>query len=309
MCIVTPDYYDRFCCVADKCKHSCCVGWEIDIDNESYEFYKTVSGDFGKRLLSNIKEEDGIKSFALDNNERCPFLNGRGLCDIIINCGENALCDICADHPRFRNFFENRTEIGLGLCCEAAVELILSEKEKMKLVFLENETKEGIEEKEFFEFRDRVFNALQNRKVPLHIRIENMLTIADTHYEVKSGEEYYRSFMGLERLETDWEEYLEKLKCFDLKAVNRLLDGEFQTVFEQLICYFVFRHFADGFWGDCLDKTAQFIAESIYVIAGICVGVEKEKGKLEFLEIAEICRRYSSEIEYSDENIKIIINS
>lgn len=308
MCIVTPDYYDRFCCIADKCRHSCCVGWEIDIDNESYEFYKGIKGDFGKRLLSSIKVEDNIKSFVLDKNERCPFLNDRRLCDIIINCGEDALCDICADHPRFRNFFESRTEIGLGLCCEAAAELILSKTQKTKLVFEGNPNEESAEERAFFEFRDRVFDALQNREVPLHKRIDNMMTLVGAKYQVKSGEEYYRSFMGLERLEKDWEEYLEKLKFFDLSDVKQLLDGEYQTVFEQLVCYFVFRHFADGFFDNCLHKTAQFVVESIYVIVGICVSFEKEMGKLDFSTLADICRRYSSEIEYSDENIQILMS-
>ena len=307
MLIVTPDYYDDFVCIADKCRHSCCVGWEIDIDDESYEFYKTVGGDFGKRLLNNIKREDNVNSFVLDKNERCPFLNDRGLCDIIINCGEDALCDICADHPRFRNFFDSRTEIGLGLCCEAATELILSQKDKTKLIFEGTADEEIKEEKEFFEFRGRIFDALQDRKVPLHIRIENMLSLANTNYEAKSGEEYYRIFMGLERLENDWEEYLKKLKNFDFNDIKRLLDGEYQTVFENLAVYFVFRHFAEGFLNDSLEKAAQFVAESIYVIAGICVELEKENKELKFSDIAEICRRYSSEIEYSDENIEMLM--
>lgn len=307
MLIVIPDYYNDFVCIANRCRHSCCVGWEIDIDDESYEFYRTVGGDFGKRLLNNIKCEDNINSFVLDKNERCPFLNDRGLCDIIINCGEDALCDICADHPRFRNFFDSRTEIGLGLCCEAAAELILSQKDKTKLVFEGAADEEVRGESEFFEFRGRIFDALQDRKIPLHIRIENMLRLANTCYEAKSGEEYYRRFMGLERLESDWEEYLKKLKNFDFNDVKRLLDGEYQTVFENLAVYLVFRHFADGFFNDNLEKAAQFVAESIYVIAGIGVGLEKENKELKFSDIAEICRRYSSEIEYSDENIEILM--
>ena len=172
----------------------------------------------------------------------------------------------------------------------------------MGKLFEGNPNEESKEEKEFFDFRDRVFNTLQNREIPLHKRIENMLILANAKYEVKSGEGYYQLYMGLERLEKDWEEYLEKLNDFDFEDVKRLLDGEYQIIFEQLTCYFVFRHFADGFFADDLDKTAKFVAESMYVIAGICVGIEKENGKLEFSEIADICRRYSSEIEYSDEN-------
>ena len=32
MQIIVPDYYKEFSCIADHCRHSCCIGWEIDID-------------------------------------------------------------------------------------------------------------------------------------------------------------------------------------------------------------------------------------------------------------------------------------
>lgn len=53
------------------------------------------------------------------------MLNDSGLCDIITACGEGALCQICADHPRYRNEFSTFTEVGFGLCCEAAADLTL----------------------------------------------------------------------------------------------------------------------------------------------------------------------------------------
>lgn len=125
--VIYPDYYRKFKCIADRCTDSCCIGWEIDIDSESVESYKKCGGDLGRRLAENIiVSEDGTHSFILGENERCPFLNSRNLCDIYAELGEDALCNICAYHPRFRSFFSDRTEIGLGLCCEAAAEIILS---------------------------------------------------------------------------------------------------------------------------------------------------------------------------------------
>ena len=113
MSIFAPDYYMDFNCIADKCKHNCCIGWEIDIDEDSLDFYERVKGDFGNRLKENIDKTD-TPHFCLKEHDRCPFLNKDNLCDIIINLGESALCNICDDHPRFRNFFESRTEMGLG---------------------------------------------------------------------------------------------------------------------------------------------------------------------------------------------------
>ena len=37
MKIYVPDYYSEFSCIADKCSDNCCIGWEIDIDENSLE--------------------------------------------------------------------------------------------------------------------------------------------------------------------------------------------------------------------------------------------------------------------------------
>ena len=41
-----PDYYNKFHCIADQCKDSCCIGWEIMIDPDSYEKYKREDESF-----------------------------------------------------------------------------------------------------------------------------------------------------------------------------------------------------------------------------------------------------------------------
>ena len=40
MIIRKPDYYDRFQCIAGECSDSCCIGWEIDVDEERQEEYR-----------------------------------------------------------------------------------------------------------------------------------------------------------------------------------------------------------------------------------------------------------------------------
>ena len=40
MKLFAPEYYKDFVCIADRCKHSCCVGWEIDVDKDTLEKYK-----------------------------------------------------------------------------------------------------------------------------------------------------------------------------------------------------------------------------------------------------------------------------
>lgn len=35
MNLYVPDYYPAFRCIAERCRHTCCAGWEIDIGGES----------------------------------------------------------------------------------------------------------------------------------------------------------------------------------------------------------------------------------------------------------------------------------
>ena len=81
MLLRVPMYYKEFRCIADKCQDSCCIGWEIDIDEDTFDYYKSVEGEFGTRLRTHMVSED-VNSFVLEKNGWCPFLNEKKLCDI-----------------------------------------------------------------------------------------------------------------------------------------------------------------------------------------------------------------------------------
>ena len=69
--IIFPSYYPLFKCIADKCKHSCCIGWEIDVDEKTMSFYNSLDTEFGETIRKNIEGE--VPHFILRENERCPF--------------------------------------------------------------------------------------------------------------------------------------------------------------------------------------------------------------------------------------------
>lgn len=138
MNVYVPEYYAQFRCVASRCRHTCCAGWEIDIDAESLARYQRLPGDFGECVRRSISKE-GTPHFILTEGERCPLLNRDHLCDLILREGEDALCQICRDHPRFRSFFSSRVELGLGLVCEEAARIILSWPSPLRLILLEGD--------------------------------------------------------------------------------------------------------------------------------------------------------------------------
>ena len=125
MSIWYPSFYPAFRCKAAACRHSCCRGWEIDVDEGSAALYRELPGKLGEDLRAALFEDGEGWHFRLTAEERCPLLQQDGLCRLIRELGEEALCDICALHPRFFQEIGEDELWGLGLSCEAVTELLL----------------------------------------------------------------------------------------------------------------------------------------------------------------------------------------
>ena len=175
-----PSFFDQFKCIGSACTDTCCAGWEIEVDETTAEGYLTEKGAFGDRLRREIGSEPGEYFFKLQDN-RCPFLNKENLCDIFINLGEDRLCDICREHPRFYNWFGDYTEVGLGLCCEEAERLLFSDSKPLTFVeevhtdasdLLDDESEEC---EQMLEERKAIFSILQNRKKNIGARLKRLL--------------------------------------------------------------------------------------------------------------------------------------
>ena len=87
--------------------------------------------------------------------------SGGTLCELILKLGEESLCEICREHPRFRNFFAGREEVGLGLCCEEAARLLMTQTEKVKLLCEGESGEADAEEARNFALREQLFAAAQ----------------------------------------------------------------------------------------------------------------------------------------------------
>ena len=128
-----PDFYESFRCRASACRHSCCRGWEIDIDENTLELYRGLRGEWREKMDAAVVCDDSGAHFRLTKDERCPFLQQDGLCELICAFGEDALCDICALHPRFYELVGSYELAGLGLSCEAVCDLLLTEEGELTL--------------------------------------------------------------------------------------------------------------------------------------------------------------------------------
>ncbi len=287
--IYVPDYYKKFKCIADKCKNTCCRGWEIDVDEDSYARYMAEEGEMGARLRENIFTDEEGAHFRLMEGDRCPFLNDKNLCDLILHFGEDALCQICRDHPRYRNFFESRTEVGLGLSCESAAKLILEGETRPKMVPLgdaEGEIPE--DEAEFFAFRESLLDMIFAEK-----SIEDCMQEIARRFEISVPSPSFAFYNSLNVLHEDWREKLLPLKSPAPKGT------ETDIAARRLFAYFVYRHLADLYFE---GREEGGIAFCIYAVKTIMHLSSDMEG---FLDTA---RRFSEEIEYDLENTERILN-
>jgi len=305
-----PDYYADFACIMGDCRHSCCIGWEIDIDNHSLARYRSIDGETGKRLRNNIVSDGESAHFRLAEGERCPFLNGSGLCDLILELGEDILCQICADHPRFRNFYSEREEMGLGLCCEAAGRLILQRSQPARWILIDDD---GIEddlyedEAELLQLRDELTAIAQDRQFGMDTRIEKIL-----HYSGMQGmnlrfSERAGFLLTLERLDEAWTKQLLQL---DRSTPSfPLPDGKNCSIaLEQLLVYLLWRHLPAALDDGDLRGRIAFVLFIWQLLRDMIAVFSEKRGSFDIEDAVELARLYSSEIEYSDENIGAILD-
>ena len=125
MRIVKPAYYDTFRCLAGACPDTCCKDWDILVDEESAEFYRTLPGELGERVRRALTEEDG-ETILLFENGRCPLCREDGLCSIQAQLGHDALCRTCQEFPRLTHDYGTFLERGLELSCPEAARIVLT---------------------------------------------------------------------------------------------------------------------------------------------------------------------------------------
>ena len=62
------DFFDSFVCSGSACQNTCCSGWDIALDKETYDFYEASHGAFSKYVKKNIGQTDGNYRFFLKNS-------------------------------------------------------------------------------------------------------------------------------------------------------------------------------------------------------------------------------------------------
>ncbi len=255
--VIFPTYYKDFHCIAGLCRHTCCRDWEIDIDKASLERFAGFPD-----ITSKIS--DG--SYVLDPDGRCPFLMEDGLCYQIKTYGEDFICDICKEHPRYYFTRNNITYGGISLACEEAARLILTSKIPFEL-----EGGEAVSD---------VIRAFNGDPCKVKDKIDKLSS------DITSSLMRSKIFAGMEILDETWETYLNKIgEMRPTREQENAILEENETFFANFITYMLYRY----------EAYMRFAAEASLLLADLM---------LAGMDAFEAARMFSSEVEYSDINIE-----
>lgn len=248
MILKTPSFYKDFKCIAGDCPDSCCQGWEVDADDASLEFYKTLTGDIRNRIDSVLdRDEFGNTIFRLADKKRCPFLNAENLCDMHIAIGGEHTPYTCRMFPRFINDFGGTREMGVSFSCPVASDMMFGLTEPMRFVSELNELPPELNEidaQTYFylvKAREKAFSIVQDRTQPIHQRLIRML---DFGVEIQKDLEEYKEGSD----DIDFFDVFRNPELINPQWIDRVNNGKVKPVSDEIFneniaSYFIFRYF------------------------------------------------------------------
>lgn len=297
---LVPSYYFRFRCIADKCRHSCCIGWDVAVDADTASALSKSPAASARELCAHTYKEGDIFYVAMCDGGRCPMLDKGGLCRLITECGEGALPLICRRHPRFILPLGEAVAVGLGIACEEVCRIALLDKEPFSLVEYADLPREwgavpysgdGVP------YGTEYFSAAISK-------IESAKTLADANVALKA----HFGLPDISRTADGWIDLISEFEMLDPSwqktlagsaAGGRKDFAERELILKNLLKYFVFRYLPEAEDGHDLGTTLNLAI----VLADVADRLFDKNGIADAIGALDVCRALSSEIEYSEENM------
>lgn len=294
--LYAPGYYKEFSCIANKCTHSCCVGWEIDIDRETMDKYASLTDAYGAVIRESIDTTD-TPHFCLTSGDRCSHLDESGLCRIISTLGEEYLCDICREHPRFYNDTARGKEVGLGMACEEACRIILESDAYADRILIEEV--DGTGESVGFDAvacREDAYGILMDDRKSYTEKLSALHTEYGVSPECLSDTAWRELLASLEYLDATNKE------LFSRYSSDIVTPTEWEKPLLRALAYFLYRH-ASG--AADMREFREAVGFSLFC-ERLLASLIRTEAVGSMTETIRFARIISEEIEYSEENTEAI---
>lgn len=190
---LVPQYLRQFSCIGSECEDSCCVGWKVEIDEQTYKSYNNVRHTeltpLLKKKVTRNRSNPTNRTYAkikMEPNGACPFLSQEKLCNIQQKLGESYLSSTCSTYPRISNEVNGVLERSATVSCPEIARLALLNEQGIEF----DEVSENVDErtiiskslntlgensrkieKYFWELRIFTIQVLQNREYSLAERL------------------------------------------------------------------------------------------------------------------------------------------
>lgn len=293
MISIYPTIYHTFQCKADRCENTCCQLWTIDIDETTAKRYHTMTGSLGESLRQAITVDDEGSHFIFSKKQpMCPLLNEQGLCKVVLELGEGGLCDTCHMHPRFYKYIEDLELCGVGLSCEASVELLAEDTQSNQVIFT-------------IEDDDGEFSP--NERLGIHNVFELLAFDIDSarfQYTPNPDAQYYTELLELygttEPIDEEWTTQINVLSHdIDklIASVQTYISTHDMGLFNKVFQYILYRQ---------IDMLADYSLEAIRSYAKDAVEYILMTSATDGLVLKQIAR-WSQQIEYDEDNVELLL--
>jgi lysine-N-methylase len=188
--VLSPRYMQQFSCIGSACEDSCCTGWKVSIDQDTYKKYNRIRDITLKPLIDrnlkrnrSHKSENDFAKIKLDTKGACPFLDTEKLCSIQAKLGEEYLSTVCSTYPRTTNQVNDILEKSATLSCPEIARLALLEPNGIEF----DEVEEPVETRNWIRSQiDTSQQAIQNdpRKYLWELRIFTIQTLQNRAYDL-----------------------------------------------------------------------------------------------------------------------------
>lgn len=291
-----PTFYHTFQCKANQCHHTCCQKWTIDVDEETAKLYQTLPTPLGEDLRKFMTVDDeGYYFMFSDKQPTCPLLREDGLCRVVLELGEDSLCDTCHMHPRFYKYIEDLELCGVGLSCEESVEKLLATEGDQLQFTIEDDDCE-------FTAEDRP--VLENIFDLLALGINPAICQFTLNHSIHYCQELVTIYKKTEPIDEEWTKQLTHLEAMlsstEASTTMDLLKADTIDVsaLNKVYQYILYRQ---------IDMLAEYSLESLvrYAFdATVFIALLTHQ----FGNLPEQIRRWSEQIEYDEDNVAFLFN-
>jgi lysine-N-methylase len=189
--MLMPRYASRFSCIGGDCEDTCCAGWQVDLDQESFLHYQATFDPVLRPLVTqHVKRNPEVRTSArygqiemlASSCRECPFLGPTHLCQIQERLGANALSETCWTFPRSIRALQGVHQMTLSLACPEAARLALLEEDAFDLVeetreislsaIQETQPVQGVSLEVMDEVRISLFQVLRTQDLSIRERLE-----------------------------------------------------------------------------------------------------------------------------------------